>query len=82
MNQKNLESLKLNDEQLARFKELQTKEKAFRRILASCGINQIASEYIINKSDLDKVDLGHEEELKQAIKLEFADIIIQKGVKK
>ena len=79
LSKKNLDELKLNDEQLKRYKDFERKEKAFRSVLVKCEVHPMAINKIISNSDLNKVDLNNLEALEENVKETWSDFIKQKG---
>ncbi len=72
---KNLEELKLTEEQLLKYKELEKKEAVLRSCLKKCGVRGAVIEKIISKSDLKKVDVDNTEALEEDIKETWKDFI-------
>lgn len=72
---KNVEELNLTPEQMAIFTDYQNREQALRRSLTKCKVNKTATEKIITKSDLKRVDLEHTDALEEEIKNMWKDFI-------
>ena len=75
LSNKNLEELKLNQEQLAKYKEFERKRNAFKIVLKRCKVHPSAIDSILSKSDLNKVDLNNLEALEENIKETWSDMI-------
>lgn len=81
LSKKNLEELRLTEEQLLKYKEFENKRNVFRYILNKCGVHHTAVDKILSQSDLNKVDLNNLDSLEEAVKEEWSDFIINKNEK-
>lgn len=77
ISEKNLKDLKLSEEQLQIYRDLEKREKAFRNILRKNKVHPTATEAIINNSDMKKVDLNNLEALEESIRQEWSDFIMK-----
>ena len=79
LSKKNLEELKLTEEQLKKYKEFERKRNVFRDILIKCKVHHTAIDKILSQSDLNKVDMNNLEALEENVKETWSDIIMNKG---
>ena len=78
MNEKSIKSLNLTEEQLEKFRELAHKEEVLRSVLDDCNLVKGVYKHIMRTSDLTKVDDSNLEALKEAIKTEYKDYIVDR----
>ena len=76
---KNLDELRLTDNQLKKYRELAYKEELYRETLKKCKVHHTAIEKIISRSDLNMVNPDELSALEENIKETWKDFIIQKG---
>ena len=82
MNEKSIKSLNLTEEQLEKFRELKKKEMILERELRNCNVSRNAIPKIIEKSDLNNIDLENISGLDEEIRNEWKDFIIPERVEK
>lgn len=76
ISERNLKDLRLTEEQLKTYRELEAKEKALRSTLKKCGVFPGVVEKIISNSDLNRVDLENLEALEETVKTEWSEFMM------
>jgi hypothetical protein len=77
LSKKNLEELKLTEEQLKKYEDFVRRRSALRDILLRAKVHNTAIIKILEKSDLNRVDLNNLEALEEDVKESFSEFILK-----
>lgn len=78
LSKKNLEELKLTEEQLKKYEDFVRRRSALRDILLKVKVHNTAIIKILEKSDLNRVDLNNLEALEEDVKESFSEFILKR----